>query len=93
MMRRRVASTAITFGSILLILNIVGLFAPITEHAAASQKHKVNLFRPSYEVSLEALGLDKSLPPEQLIAEANRIIAARVVHYWPDPGESDPYTM
>ena len=71
-----------------------GLFAPITEHAATSQKHKVNLVRPSYEVSLEALEhLDKSLPPEQLIAEANRIIAAGVVHYWPDPGERDPYTM
>jgi hypothetical protein len=66
------ASTAIAIGAVLLILNIAGFFIPIAEHpeAAKTHVHKIRLVRPSYQESIEALShLDKSWPPEQLVAE------------------------
>jgi hypothetical protein len=89
-MRWCLASAALTLGL------VVGLFITIAEHPAASQEpvHKSNLVRGSYQESLEALSrLDNSLAPEQLVAEANFIIAARIVHYRPTPGKSDPHEM
>jgi hypothetical protein len=91
---RVVAIAAIILGLLLMTLNIGGVFVPITEHPTASQTrlHKVNLVRPSFQKSLAALNrLGNS--PEQLIAEANQIVAARIVNYWPEPGESDTHTM
>jgi hypothetical protein len=86
-MRWWLGSAAVTLGLILIIFNIVGLFIPIAVH-------KSNLVRRSYQESLEALNrLDNSLAPEQLAAEANLIIAARIVHYWPAPGKSDHHVM
>jgi hypothetical protein len=63
-MKRRIAVIAVALGTVLLIFNIAGLFAPIAEHPAASRKpvHKANLMRLSYQESLEALDrLDESM--------------------------------
>jgi hypothetical protein len=94
-MKRRMASVAIALGALLMLLNVAGMWAPIAEHPVALRKpvHKSGLVRLSYQETLDALDRLGNLPPERLITEANRIIAARIVHRWPDPGESDPHTM
>lgn len=95
-MKRWFAWIAIALGLALMIVNIAGLFVPISEHPAAARKpvHKTNLSRLSYPETLEALNrLDKNQPVEEVISEANRIIAARIVHYWPNPGKTDSRTM
>jgi hypothetical protein len=52
------------------------------------------LVRPSYEDTLQALSrIDRNLPDEHRLALVNRIIAARVVNYWPQPDEVDVDTM
>jgi hypothetical protein len=86
---------ALAGGLALLVLNVAGLILPIPEHPRAQHtKHKKDLVRPSYEDTLQALSrIDRNLPNEHRLALVNRIIAARVVNYWPKPDEVDVNTM
>lgn len=83
---------ALAGGLAILVLNIAGLILPIPEHPRAqhTQIHKKGLLRPSYEDTLQALSrIDRNLPAEHQLALVNRIIAARVVNYWPQPDQVD----
>lgn len=94
--RRGLGVGALAAGLSLMALNVGGLILPISEHPIAqrTQIHKTNLVRPSYEATLQALSrVDPKLPTGQRLAAVNQIIAARIVHYWPDPDETDPYVM
>jgi hypothetical protein len=79
-----------------MILNLSGLILPISEHPIAQRTriHKTQLVHPSYDASREDLKrVDWSLPTDQRLATVNRIIAARIVHYWPDRDQTDSFVM
>ena len=94
-MRGWVGTGALALGVALITVNFAGFFVPITEHPVAARVHvHKNLSRPSYPAALQALSrIDTRLPAEQFIAMANQIVAARIVHHWPEPNEADPDTM
>ena len=87
---------ALLIGLVALALNVTGLVFTVAEHPKAQKTatHKTNLVRPSYQAALDALNrIDPHLSTDQKLARANQIIAARVVHYWPEPDETDPQVM
>ena len=87
---------ALAVGLTLMILNVSGLIFPISEHPIAQRTHihKTRLVRPSYDATREWLSrVDWNLPTDERLAAVNCIIAARIVHYWPDPKETDSYVM
>lgn len=96
MLRRVLGTSAVAAGLAVFALNIAGLLLPIAEHpkARATSVHKTDLVRPPYHAALNALHqIDRGLPAEQRLAKANEIVAARVVHYWPEPQETDVHVM
>ena len=87
---------AIAAGLLLNGLNVAGLLRPISEHSFGQglATHKTNLDRPSYEASLDALSqIDQSLPVEEQFSAVNRIMASRIVHYWPKSHQIDTEVM
>ena len=90
-----IGATLIAVGLFLLTLNVVGLVTAIPQHPIADVKgHKHGLKHLSYADSLEALSqIDPGLPANERLGRVNEIIAARVVHYWPKPGQTDRRVM
>ncbi len=88
-------ATLIAVGLFLSTLNVAGLVTAIPEHPIADVKtHKHGLKHLSYADALEALSrIDPGLPANERLARVNEIIAARVVHYWPNPGQTDRRVM
>src|SRR5262245_23870492 len=93
-MRRALGVGAIIAGLAAFALNVAGLILPIPEHPKARQTSvpRSNLM-PSYHATMEALDHVDPHPPDQRLAKVNKIIAARIVHYWPDPDETDVDVM